>query len=82
MRPGIEHIVFTLGNAIVVGSHFVSGVNLERSMHSGLREHYWGKYGTNTEHHVGSEVILYRALEFYYDIFERRDTLEGKPLSH
>lgn len=82
MRPGVEHIVFTLENSIVVGSHFLSGVNLERSMYSGLREHYWGRTGTNTEHHVASEVVLYRILEFYYGVFERRDTLEGGVLSH
>lgn len=82
MRPGIEHIVFTLENSIVVGSHFVSAENLERSMYSGLREHYWGKSSTNTEHHVGSEVILYRSLEFYHDILKRWDTLKGKTFNH
>ena len=77
MRPGVEHIVFTLENSIVVGSRFISEVNLERSMYSGLCEYYYGKYSTNKEH-LASEVILGRILEFYFDIFKRRKTLDGE----
>lgn len=71
MRPGVEHIVFTLQDTIIIGSHFMSDVTFVRSMHAGLREHYWGKYGTNAEHHVASEVILNRILGFYYEIILR-----------
>ena len=80
MRPGIEHIVFTLDNSIVIGSHFISEVNLERSMYSGLREHCWGRSSTNAEHHVASEVVLSRILEFYYDILEKQAMLRGRCL--
>jgi hypothetical protein len=70
MRPGREHVVFTLENSIVVGSHFLSGVNLGRSMLSGLREHFWGRFGTNTRH-LGSETILHRIVGYYYEMFAR-----------
>jgi hypothetical protein len=66
MQPGVEHIVFTLDNSIVVGSHFFSEVTLLKSMSSGLREHFWGRYGTNTSH-LGSEVILCRILAYYHE---------------
>ena len=65
MRPGREHIVFTLENSIAVGSHFLSGVNLGRSMISGLREHFWGKFGTNAVH-LGSETVLNRIMGYYH----------------
>ena len=71
MRPGREHTVFTLENSIVVGSHFISRDNLGRSMNSGLREHYWGRFGTNAVH-LGSETILNRILGYYYDMLVTR----------
>jgi hypothetical protein len=71
MRPGREHIVFTLENTIVLGSHFISAVNIGQSMISGLREHLWGRFGTNTVH-LGSETIIYRILGYYYEILVKR----------
>jgi hypothetical protein len=70
MRPNIEHVVFTLENTIVIGSHFISEDTLCESMSSGLREHFWGRYGTNTAH-LGSEVILCRVLGHYYEKMTR-----------
>ena len=74
MRPGIEHIVYTLENSIVVGGHFFSGVTLLHSMNSGLCEHFFGRTGTNTEH-LGSEVILSRILALYGETLQRRASL-------
>ena len=77
MRPGTEHIVLTLENSIVLGSHFLSDVTLLRSMCTGLHEHYWGATGTNTQH-LGSEVILYRILALYQEKLENTGAIHGE----
>ena len=77
MRPGIEHIVITLENSIVLGSHFLSEVTFAQSMSSGLREHWWGRYGTNTEH-LSSEVLPYRMLGLYHERLTRGEGPVGE----
>jgi hypothetical protein len=77
MRSNTEHIVFTLENSIVMGSHFMSAMNLQRSFYAGLQEHAYGKYSTNAAH-LGSEVIVQRVMCHYYEKMNLDRSLKGE----
>jgi hypothetical protein len=77
MRSNTEHIVFTLENSIVMGSHFMSAVNLQRSFYAGLREHAFGKFSTNAAH-LGSEVIVQRIMGYYHEKMKVDGIVKGE----
>jgi len=64
MRPGTEHMVYTLEDTVMDGRHFYTADTLQLSLKAGLREHCWGRYSTNTEH-LKSEAILHGLLMMY-----------------
>ncbi|KAF8577377.1 hypothetical protein K439DRAFT_1622133 [Ramaria rubella] len=67
MRPGVEHLVWTLCDSIVTGGHFYASTTLGRSLRASLDKHLHGKSSTNMEH-LGSETDL-NHLVHYYDWF-------------
>jgi hypothetical protein len=69
MRPGVEHVVYTLSDSILTGGHFYSKSTLSQSLRTGLQEHKYGRYSTNTEH-LGSEAILHRLMGYYGHLIE------------
>ncbi|KAF8575368.1 hypothetical protein K439DRAFT_1623638 [Ramaria rubella] len=72
MRPGREHLVYTLEDSILRGGHFYSKVTLRRSLKAGLQEHWWGCSSTNTEH-LASESILYQLVQHYSHCLAMKD---------
>ncbi|KAF8574675.1 hypothetical protein K439DRAFT_1624142 [Ramaria rubella] len=72
MRPGREHLVYTLEDSILRGGHFYSKVTLWRLLKAGLQEHWWGCSSTNTEH-LASESILYRLVQHYSHCLAMKD---------
>ncbi|KAF8581162.1 hypothetical protein K439DRAFT_1619233 [Ramaria rubella] len=72
MRPGREHLVYTLEDSILRGGHFYSKVTLRRLLKAGLQEHWWGCSSTNTEH-LASESILYRLVQHYSHCLAMKD---------
>jgi len=81
MRPGREHVVWTLEDVIVEGGHFYSAETFTRSLQAGIREHLWGRYNTNTDH-LASEGLVCRMLSRYRTLLrlmDEDDTIQGKP---
>ncbi|KAF8584125.1 hypothetical protein K439DRAFT_1616915 [Ramaria rubella] len=64
MRPGAEHIVYTLQNCITEGEHFYAPTSFTHSLTAGVKEHLFGRTSTNTEH-LASETIFHRAAQYY-----------------
>ena len=71
MRPGREHMVWTLDDVVVEGGRFYSVETLALSLHSqsGIKEHFRGGLNTNAEHLI-SETLLGRALRYYLHMIE------------
>lgn len=61
MKPGVEHVVYTLEDSIFLGGHFYAKSTLDVSLRTSLLEHAYGRQSTNMEH-FGAEAILHRLM--------------------
>jgi hypothetical protein len=81
MRPGTEHIVYTVEDAIARGGHFYTHHTLTRSLFVGIRESLHGRTSTN-DTYLTAETVFHKIMRHYYKQFEiwKRDKVPGECL--
>jgi hypothetical protein len=64
MRPGREHLVYTLDDCIMRGGHFYAHSTLTMSLYAGIRESLHGRTSTNDVNR-SAETVIQRILSLY-----------------
>lgn len=68
MRPGREHMVYTLEDTVVKGGHFFCYETMGYSFYAGFRERLHGRLSMNMSD-LCSEVFLYQILKGFVGDF-------------
>lgn len=77
MRPGQEHIVYSLTDCIGIGGHYYNLDNMEDTLEAIVLEHYHGAEVTNADH-PKAHILIMQWCMVMAEALEEDDKVLGK----